>query len=154
MPDKLDTLDIRILRALQGDGKLQNLQLADTVGLSPSPCLRRVRRLEESRVIECYVALLNASALGLGLTVFARISLVSQDAEAVERFAEAMRQLPQVVECYIMAGECDALLRVVAADIDAYRRFQSTHLTRANGVQTVKTDIPKQKVKQSTELPI
>ena len=154
MPDKLDTLDIRILRALQRDGKLQNLQLADTVGLSPSPCLRRVRRLEESRVIECYVALLNASALGFGLTVFARISLVSQDAESVERFAEAMRQLPQVVECYIMAGECDALLRVVAADIDAYRRFQSTHLTRANGVQTVKTDIPMQKVKQSTELPI
>ncbi|GAB7526438.1 Lrp/AsnC family transcriptional regulator [Paraburkholderia sp. 2C] len=154
MSTKLDALDIRILRALQRDGRLQNLQLAETVGLSPSPCLRRVRRLEEARVIERYVALLNTSAIGLGLTVFARISLVSQDAETVERFAETMRQLPQVLECYIMAGECDALLRVVAADIDAYRQFQSTHLTRSNGVQTVKTDIPMQKIKQSTELPI
>ncbi|CAB3771354.1 Leucine-responsive regulatory protein [Paraburkholderia humisilvae] len=154
MPIKLDTLDIRILRALQRDGKLPNLQLAETVGLSPSPCLRRVRRLEELRVIEGYVALLNTVATGLGLTVFARISLVSQDAETVERFAEAVRQLPEVLECYIMAGECDALLRVVAADIDAYRKFQSTHLVRAIGVQTVKTDIPLQKVKQSTELPI
>ncbi|KAG9607051.1 hypothetical protein KCV01_g5348, partial [Aureobasidium melanogenum] len=154
MPIALDALDIRILRSLQRDGRLQNLQLAEEVGLSPSPCLRRVRRLEEAGVVERYVALLNPAAMGLGLTVFARISLVAQDAETVDRFVEAVRQFPQVVECYIMAGECDALLRVVAADIDAYRQFQSTHLTRANGVQTVKTDIPMQKVKQSTELPI
>ena len=154
MPSDFDAIDRAILRALQRDGRLQNLQLAALVGLSPSPCLRRVRRLEEEGAIERYVALLDPAKIGLGLTMFARISLVTQDAETVEHFAEAMRCLPQVVECYIMAGECDALLRVVAADINDYRRFQSTHLTRANGVQTVKTDIPMQRVKQSTELPL
>ena len=150
----LDAIDRNILRTLQHDGRLQNLQLAAAVGLSPSPCLRRVRRLEDAGIIERYVALVDAAKIGLGMTMFARISLVAQDAETVGDFAKAMRRLPQVVECYIMAGECDALLRVVASDIDAYRQFQSTHLTRANGVQTVKTDIPMETVKQSTELPL
>ncbi|ANF57203.1 Lrp/AsnC family transcriptional regulator [Halotalea alkalilenta] len=150
----LDSIDRNILRTLQHNGKLQNLQLAEAVGLSPSPCLRRVRRLEDAGIIERYAALLNATKLGLGVTMFARISLVAQDAETVRNFAEAMRRLPQVVECYIMAGECDALLRVIAANIDAYREFQSTHLTRANGIQTVKTDIPMETVKQSIELPL
>ena len=154
MPIKIDPIDKRILRALQKDGRLQNVELAKQVGLSPSPCLRRVRRLEEAGVIDRYAALLDASKIGLNLTVFARVSLVSQDAETVERFTNAMRNLPQVVECYVMAGECDALLRVVAADLDDYRRFQSTHLTRVNSVQTVKTDIPLQKIKLSSELPL
>ncbi|WP_349263415.1 Lrp/AsnC family transcriptional regulator [Steroidobacter sp.] len=151
---KIDQIDRRILRALQKDGRLQNVELAKRVGLSPSPCLRRVRRLEEAGVIDRYAALLDASKIGVNLTVFARISLISQDAETVERFTNAMRNLPQVVECYVMAGECDALLRVVAADLDDYRRFQSTHLTRVNAVQTVKTDIPLQKIKLSSELPL
>jgi Lrp/AsnC family transcriptional regulator, leucine-responsive regulatory protein len=151
---KLDPIDRRILRALQKDGRLQNVELAKRVGLSPSPCLRRVRRLEEAGVIDRYAALLDASKIGVNLTVFARVSLVSQDAETVDRFTNAMRNLPQVVECYVMAGECDALLRVVAADLDDYRRFQSTHLTRVNAVQTVKTDIPLQKIKLSSELPL
>jgi DNA-binding Lrp family transcriptional regulator len=154
MAVKIDQIDRRILRALQKDGRLQNVELAKQVGLSPSPCLRRVRHLEDSGVIERYAALLDASKIGISLSVFARISLVSQDAETVERFTRAVRNLPQVVECYIMAGECDALLRVVAADLDDYRRFQSAHLTRANAVQTVKTDIPLQKVKLSSELPL
>lgn len=154
MTQNFDAIDRAILRALQHDGRLQNQQLAALVGLSPSPCLRRVRRLEEEGAIERYVALLDPVKVGLGMTLFSRVSLVTQDAETVENFAEAMRRLPQVVECYIMAGECDALLRVVVADIDDYRRFQSTHLTRANGVQTLKTDFPLQKVKQSTELPV
>lgn len=154
MPIKIDPIDKRILRALQKDGRLQNVELAKQVGLSPSPCLRRVRRLEEAGVIDRYAALLDASKIGLNLTVFARVSLISQDAETVERFTNAMGNLPQVVECYVMAGECDALLRVVAADLDDYRRFQSTHLTRVNAVQTVKTDIPLQKIKLSSELPL
>jgi Lrp/AsnC family transcriptional regulator, leucine-responsive regulatory protein len=154
MPMTLDAIDRNILRALQHNGRLQNLQLAELVGLSPSPCLRRVRLLEETGIIERYAALLDATKLGLGMTMFARISLVAQDAETVGNFAAAMIRLPEVVECYIMAGECDALLRVVAADIEAYRQFQSTHLTRANGIQTVKTDIPMETVKQSTKLPL
>jgi Lrp/AsnC family transcriptional regulator, repressor for azl operon len=114
----------------------------------------RSTRLESEGIIERYTAVLNASKIGVGLTVFARISLISQDAESVEQFATTIRKLPQVVEAHIMAGECDALLRVVAADLDSYRQFQSTHLTRKNGVQTVKTDIPMQRIKLSSELPV
>lgn len=154
MPHSLDSMDRSILRALQHDGRLQNVQLAETVGLSPSPCLRRVRRLEEAGILQRYVALVDATHVGWGMTMFARVSLVAQDAETVARFSKAMLRLPQVMECYIMAGECDALLRVVAADIAGYRKFQSLYLTRANEVQTVKTDIPMEKVKQSTELPL
>lgn len=154
VPTDMDDIDRHILRVLQRDGRTQNVDLARIVGLSPSPCLRRVRRLEGTGVITRYTALLDGRKIGIALTVFARISLISQDAETVERFAVMVRELPQVVECHVMAGECDALLRVVAADLDGYRHFQSTYLTRANGVQTVKTDIPMQRVKLSTELPI
>jgi len=151
---KLDAIDRRILRALQRDGRLQNVELAEEVGLSPSPCLRRVRLLEEAGVIERYVAVLNPARIGMGLTVFARIWLKGQDADTVNRFTEAIRQLPQVVECHLMAGDCDFLLRVVAADLDDYRRFQMDHLTRIEGVQSVKTDIPMQKIKLTPELPV
>lgn len=151
---KLDDIDRRILRALQRDGRMQNTDLAEAVGLSPSPCLRRVRLLEEAGVIVRYVAVVDPAKVGLGLTLFARISLTAQDAETIDRFIEAMRDLPQVVECHVVLGESDALLRVVAADLDDYRRFQSTHLTRKNGVQTVKTDLPSQLVKQTLALPI
>jgi Lrp/AsnC family leucine-responsive transcriptional regulator len=150
----LDAIDRRILRALQRDGRLQNVELAKQVGLSPSPCLRRVRLLEEAGVIERYVALLDASKIGMGLTVFVRVWLTGQDVETVDRFTESIKKLPQVVECHLMAGDCDFLLRVVAADLDAYRRFQIEHLTRITGVQSVKTEIPMQKIKLSTELPL
>ncbi len=154
MPMILDDIDRRILRALQRDGRLQNVELAKEVGLSPSPCLRRVRLLEQAGVIDRYVAVLDPSKIGLGLSMFARVWLVAQDAETIDRFIEAMTRLPQVVECYIMLGESDALLRVVVADLDDYRRFQSTHLTRVNGIQNVKTDVPSQTVKQSFALPL
>lgn len=151
---KLDAIDRRILQALQRDGRLQNIELAKQVGLSPSPCLRRVRLLEEAGVIEHYVAVLNAAKVGQGLTVFARVWLKGQDAQTVDHFTEAIRQLPQVVECHLMAGDCDFLLRVVAADLDEYRQFQIDHLTRIKGVQSVKTDIPMQKIKLTSELPV
>jgi len=154
MPFQLDAMDRRILRALQDDARLQNTELARKVGLSPSPCLRRVRILEEAGVISRYVTILDPAQVGVGMTLFARVWLVAQDAETVERFIVAMRLLPQVMECYVMLGESDALLRVVVADLDAYRHFQSTHLTRANGIQNVKTDMPSQVVKQSYALPL
>ena len=114
---KLDGIDRRILRVLQENGRIQNVELAEKVGLSPSPCLRRVKMLEESGVIERYVALLDASKINVGLTVFARIWLTGQDAETVEHFVAEVRGLPQVVECHLMAGDCDFLLRIVAADL-------------------------------------
>ncbi|CAJ2983801.1 AsnC family transcriptional regulator [Burkholderia pseudomallei] len=151
---KLDSIDQRILRALQRDGRQQNVELAKEVGLSPSPCLRRVRLLEEAGVIERYVAVLNPAKVGRGLTVFTRVWLKEQDADTVAHFAEAVQHLPQVVECHLMAGDCDFLLRVVAADIDDYRQFQMQHLTRIRGVQSVKTEIPLQKVKLTSEVPV
>jgi len=151
---KLDDIDRRILEALQRNGRLQNVELARMVGLSPSPCLRRVKRLEEAGVIERYVALLDPAKIGVGLTVFARVWLTAQDEQTVERFTEAIRQLPQVAECHLMAGDCDFLLRVVAKDLDDYRRFQIAHLTRSHGVQSIKTDIPMERIKQSSELPL
>ena len=154
MPTKLDDIDKRILRALQRDGRLQNVELAKEVGLSPSPCLRRVKLLEEAAIIDRYVAVLNSSKIGLSLSMFARVWLTAQDAETIDHFMEAMKQLPQVMECYIMLGESDALLRVVVADLDDYRRFQSAHLTRKNGIQNVKTDVPSQIVKQTYILPL
>ncbi len=154
MPVKLDELDRRILRALQGDGRMQNTELAQTIGLSPSPCLRRVRLLEEAGVIERYVAVVNPAAVGYPQTLFTRVWLTAQDADTIDRFIAAMERLPQVMECYIMLGECDAMLRVVVEDLDDYRRFQTRHLTRANGIQNVKTDLPSQVVKRSHALPI
>ncbi|MGY0055350.1 Lrp/AsnC family transcriptional regulator [Streptomyces sp. LZ34] len=151
---ELDSIDRRILRALQENGRIQNVDLAEKVGLSPSPCLRRVKLLEEAGVIERYVALLNAAKIGMGLTVFARVWLTGQDTDTVDHFTEQVKLLPQVVECHLMAGDCDFLLRVVAADLDAYRQFQIDHLTRIKGVQSVKTEIPMQKIKLTSELPL
>jgi Lrp/AsnC family transcriptional regulator, leucine-responsive regulatory protein len=122
--------------------------------LSPSPCLRRIRLLEEAGIIERYVALLNASSIGLGMTVFVRVWLKGQDEDTVQRFIVSVQQLGQVVECHLMAGDCDFLLRVIAADLEAYRRFQAEHLARIDGVSSLKTDIPMQQVKRTSELPL
>jgi DNA-binding Lrp family transcriptional regulator len=151
---KLDNTDRRILRALQRNGRMHNTELAEKVGLSPSPCLRRVRILEEAGVIEGYVAMLSSSKIGAGQTIFTRVWLTGQDVETVRRFTDAMKRLPQVMECHLMAGDCDFLLRVVSSDLNAYRQFQVDHLTRDNGVQNIKTEVPLQKIKLSTELPI
>lgn len=151
---EFDAIDRRILNALQRDGRLQNIELAKEIGLSPSPCLRRVRLLEEAGVIERYVAVLNPSKVGKGLSVFARVWLNGQDMATVDSFTTAIEQLPEVVECHLMAGDCDFLLRVVAADLEDYRQFQIKHLTRIPCVQNIKTDVPMQKIKQTSALPI
>ena len=154
MPITLDETDKRILRALQRDGRMPNNELAKKVGLSPSPCLRRVRLLEEAGVIDRYVAVVNPAKIGKGLTVFTRIWLKAQDEDTIEHFVAEVTRLPQVLECYLMLGDCDAMVRVVAADIDDYRRFQAEHLSRIRGVQNVKTDVPSQTVKRTSELPL
>jgi DNA-binding Lrp family transcriptional regulator len=154
MPIFLDEIDKRILRALQRDGRMPNNELARLVGLSPSPCLRRVRLLEDAGVIDRYVAVLDPAKVGKGQTFFTRIWLSAQDEDTIDHFMAEVRKLPEVLECYIMLGDCDALVRVVAADIGDYRRFQSEHLSRIRGVQNVKTDVPSQTVKQTSELPL
>ncbi|NTF86249.1 Lrp/AsnC family transcriptional regulator [Agrobacterium rhizogenes] len=154
MPSTLDAIDRRILRALQRNGRIPNVELAKEVGLSPSPCLRRVRLLEESGVIDRYVAVLDPAKVGMGLTVFARVWFKTQDAEITHQFAETVRKFPEVVECYLTTGECDAIMRIVTADLHSYWRFQADHLTRIPSVQSVKTDVPMETIKQGHELPL
>lgn len=147
-------MDKNILQALQCDGKLQNNELAERIGLSPSPCLRRVKQLEDSGIIDRYVALVNPQKVNLGLTVFARIWLKSQDEKTVNHFIDAIMDIAEIVECQLMAGDCDFFLRIVVADLEAYRKFQIHHLNKISGIQNVKTEIPLQKIKQTTVLPL
>lgn len=150
----MDRIDRRILQTLQQDGKLANNELAQQVGLSASPCLRRVKQLEDDGIIEKYVALVNPQKVNLGLTVFARIWLKGQDAKTVNHFIDSVREIPEIVECQLMAGDCDFFLRIVVSDLDAYRKFQIQHLNKITGIQNVKTEIPLQSIKQTTELPL
>lgn len=150
----LDDIDRKILRLLQRDCKQTSNEIAEQVGLSQTPCLRRIRNLEAAGVIEKYMAILNPDTLGLGMTFFSRVWLTGQDEETVKRFTKDVQRLPNVVECHLMAGDCDFLLRVLAADITAYRRFQIEYLNSLPGVQSVKTEIPMQRIKYSTEIPI
>jgi DNA-binding Lrp family transcriptional regulator len=140
------TTSIGDLDALQRDGRLQNLELARLVGLSPSACLRRVRLLEEGGYIDRYVALLNEAKVGRGFTVFVRVWLRGQDEDTTNHFINSIKSFPEVLECHLMAGDCDFLLRVAVADLDAYRQFQMQHLNRIAGVQNTKTEIPMQRI--------
>lgn len=151
---KLDRIDKSIISELQQNGRIQNNDLAREVGLSPSSCLRRVKLLEEAGVIQNYTTVVDPQKIGLQLILFSRIWLVGQDAETIDTFIEAMRELPEVMECYIILGECDAMLKVVVADLESYRKFQSAHLTKKNGITSVKTDLPSQIIKQSFQLPL
>ncbi|MEB5476288.1 Lrp/AsnC family transcriptional regulator [Acinetobacter pollinis] len=150
----LDRIDKNIIRHLQENGRIQNNDLARHVGLSPSSCLRRVKILEETNIIQSYTTLVDPQKVGLQLILFSRIWLIGQDAETIDLFIEAMKELPQVMECYIILGECDAMLKVVVPDLESYRKFQSGHLTKKNGITSVKTDLPSQIIKQSYQLPL
>lgn len=154
MPRSLDAIDRRILHVLQRNARISNVDLAKEVGLSPSPCLRRVKLLEEAGVISRYVAVLDPEKIGAALTVFVRVWFKTQDAQVTLQFAEAMERLPEVMECYLTTGECDAVLRVVTADLHSYWRFQADHLTRIPSVLNVKTDVPMETLKRSFELPL
>lgn len=154
MPEPIDSIDRAILRTLQREAKIQNIELAERVGLSPSPCLRRVRLLEEAGVIERYAAQLNAAKVGVGLTVFARVWVTGPDEETIAAFVDAIMKLPEIIECHMLSGDCDFLLKIVAADLDAYRRFRVEQLGRIKSIRDIKSDIPMQKIKHTWELPV
>lgn len=154
MPGTLDSIDRAILRTLQQEAKIQNIELAERVGLSPSPCLRRVRLLEEAGVIERYAAQIDPAKVGYGLTFFVRIGLTGPDESTIDTFIEAIMKLPQIVECYMLAGDCDFLLKIIAADLEAYRRFRVEQLGRIKVVRDIKSDIPMQKIKHTWEIPV
>ena len=154
MPYTLDNTDRRILRVIQEEARVSNSELAERVGLSPSPCWRRVRTLEENGVIERYVTLVNAKAVGLPINVFATVTLEKQAESALELFEKAVKKRPEVMECNLMTGEFDYLLRVVVPDLAAYERFLMDHLTRIKGIASIKSSLSLKQVSYKTALPL
>lgn len=152
---KLDRTDFRILAALQQDGNLTNLELAEKIGLSPSPCARRVKALTESGVIGKTVTLLNEKALNLNLIALIHISMDRHTPERFEVFESAVASYPEVLECLLITGsEADYLLKVIVQDMEAYQHFLLGRLTRVPGVTGVQSSFVMRKVVSSTELPL
>jgi Lrp/AsnC family transcriptional regulator, leucine-responsive regulatory protein len=152
--EPLDEADRKILAVLQEDGRISLSDLAARIALSPSPCLRRMRRLERAGIIKRYVAVLDQAKVGLPVSVFVSIKLESQRVEALERFKKAIAKWPEVLECYLMTGPRDYLLRVVVADLEAYERFLKQKLTRVDGVSSIESSFALEQAKYSHILPI
>lgn len=151
---KLDSIDRHILRDLQENGRMTNVELAQRAGISAPPCLRRVRTLEKAGLIRGYHAEINPEALGFGVTVFAMVGLSSQAEADLEIFEAMMNKLPEVRECHMLAGENDFLLKIVATDWEAYQRFLTTSLTSAPNVAHVKTALSIRTAKHLSGVPI
>jgi Lrp/AsnC family leucine-responsive transcriptional regulator len=151
---RLDRTDRRILEVLQREGRISNAELAGRVNLSPSPCLRRVQRLETSGVIAGYAAQVDPNAVGLGLAAIVRVQLLSHTSEAVARFAESVRGWPEVVACYALTGEMDYLMEVQVEDLDHFSTFVMNRLLNAAGVADVNSSFVLQTVKKSRVLPL
>lgn len=151
---ELDAIDRRILAELQGDGRMTVQQLAERVGLSASPCARRVRLLEQAGVIKGYVAVLDQGQIGLPISAFASIKLARQHEEDLDSFASAVSRWPEVVDCYLMTGQRDYLMRIVVRDLEAYERFLKQKLTRLSNVASIETSFALGQVKRSDHLPL
>lgn len=151
---ELDAIDLRILRELQADSSLSNVELAKRVHLSPSPCLARVRSLEKGRLIRQYVALLDAAQLGLHLNVFISISLKQQTRTALESFEAKISSRDEVMECYLMSGDADYLIRVAVPDIGALERFIIEHLSPMKEVEKIRSSFALKQVRYKTALPL
>ena len=150
---KIDKIDHAILNALQLNGRLSNVELAEKVGLSESACLRRVKNLDEKGVITHYAAHLSAAAVGLPGSVFVRVSLEDQQEEKLRRFEESVRSVPEVMECYLMSGDVDYLIRVVVKDAPDYERIHNM-LTRLPGVARIHSSFALRTVLKRTRLPL
>jgi len=150
----LDDADRRILKVVQEDGRMTLQAIADHVGLSASPCLRRIRHMEEAGVITAYSATVDQKAVGLPVSVFVSIKLERQRSTELDRFGEAIENWPEVMECYLMTGQFDYLLRVVCADLGAYEAFLREKLTQVDGVASIESSFALGQVKYSRVLPI
>lgn len=154
-PMNLDRFDLRILAELQKDAGLTNQELAERIGLSPSPCSRRVKQLEEAGIIQQRVALLDRRRLGLALTAIIQISMDRHTPERFEAFEAKVRQYPEVQQCYLITGQdADYLLKVVVPDMDHYQEFLLNKITRIEGVSGVHSSFVMRRVLDSTELPL
>ena len=151
----LDKLDKRILQALQRDGSITNLELAEQIGLSPSPCARRVKQLEEAGIISKQVTLLSASQLDLKLTALIQISMDRQTPDRFEVFEAQVRSYPEVIECLLITGQsADYQLKVVVPDMECYQEFLLSKITRIEGVTDVHSSFMLREVINTTELPL
>lgn len=150
----LDEIDRKILTLLQQDSRLTLQEIADKVGLSPSPCHRRIRLLEERGIIAGYTATVDQRAVGLPVSVFVSIKLARQKEEDLQRFAKAVATWTEVLECYLMTGHRDYLLRVVVSDLAAYERFLKQKLTRVDGISSIESSFALDQIKYATALPL
>jgi hypothetical protein len=150
----IDEIDRRILQVLQTQAKTTNAELARRVGLSPSPCLARVRALERRGIISRHVTLLDPLKVGLGVSVFIQVSLEQQVERALNAFQAAIAAYPEVMECYLMTGDADYLLRVVVPDIQALERFIVERLSKIKGVANIRSSFALKQVKYETALPL
>jgi Lrp/AsnC family leucine-responsive transcriptional regulator len=151
---KLDAIDRRIIAAVQADGRITANDLAERVGLSPSPCARRLRLLEESGIIKGYTAMIDQKKVGLPISAFASIKLERQREEDLDRFAKAVARWPEVADCYLMTGQRDYLMRIVVRDLEAYESFLKDKLTRLDGVASIETSFALGQIKRSEILPL
>jgi Lrp/AsnC family transcriptional regulator, leucine-responsive regulatory protein len=149
-----DQIDLKILKELQHNARLSNVDLAKRVSLSPSPCLARVRVLENDGIISRYVALVDPVAVGLGLSVFIQVRLERQSERTLEQFEVAVGKFPEIVECYLMTGDSDYLLRVVVPNVQALEKFILNGLTKINGVANIRSSFALKQVKYDTALPL
>ncbi len=148
----LDALDVRILNILQENARITTLELAEQVGLSPTPCARRVKRLEDDGLIQRYVTLLDEKKAGLDLSVFISVRLRNQTAETIDKFERSVRSMPEISECYLVSGVHDYLLHLRVADVDALRDFLRNRLVTIEGIAEAQSSIVLDKVKYTTAL--
>jgi Lrp/AsnC family leucine-responsive transcriptional regulator len=151
---QLDRTDIAILNKLQDDAAVTNAELARSVNLSPTPCFNRVKAMEELGLIRQQVTLLDAKMLGLHVNVFIHVSLEKQVEGALQRFESAISERPEVMECYLMTGDADYLLRVLVPDIQALEGFILNHLTKVPGVANIRSSFALKQVRYKTALPL
>tara|TARA_R110002124_G_scaffold114535_71_gene269972 strand:+ start:6194 stop:6670 length:477 start_codon:yes stop_codon:yes gene_type:complete len=150
----LTAIDRKILGALQQDGRMTIQAIAELVGLSASPCLRRIRQMEKAGIISGYSASVDQKAVGLPVSVFISIKLERQRAQELDAFGAAIARWPEVMECYLMTGQFDFLLRVVCADLEAYEQFLRARLTQIAGVASIESSFSLGQIKQSRVLPL
>lgn len=151
---KLDAIDRKILAAMQRNARLTNVELADEVGLSPSPCLRRVKILEEAGVISGYHASLSRTELGLGLTIFVGVRVERHHDTAPDALSDAIRDVPEIVACHLVSGEADFLLQVVVADLAAYEKLLLGTLLKLPGVADIRSNFAIRALKETSPLPL
>jgi Lrp/AsnC family transcriptional regulator len=154
LTSRIDKVDRRILDLLQREGALSVAEVASRTGMSTTTCWRRIQSLEQSGVIKGRVALLDRAALGLDVTIFAHVKLSTQGRDAIAAFAEAIRERPEVLDCYTTMGEWDFMLRVVTRDIKAYEAFYLDHLSKLPNVQSINSSVTVTVIKETTVLPI